>query len=72
MVDKESIGAVKCKHEMDPDTERYDHKLGRKGYCKKCGHKIYTTQLYKDLKRERPKMKKKKRRKLNKMIKENK
>jgi len=59
-----------CKHKMDPFTERYDHKLGRVGYCKKCKNKIYRAVINSNPKRERPKMKKKERRKLNKLVRE--
>jgi len=61
-----------CVHRMDPMTERYDHKLGRVGYCSKCKKKIYRAIINSDPKRERPKMKKKERRKLNKLVREKK
>ena len=66
------IDIDKCNHEMDSATVKYSRRLGREGRCRKCGNKIHFTKFYTDLKRERIKMKKKQRRKLNKSIKENK
>ena len=62
----DSIDIDRCDHEMDPATERYDHKRGRVGYCLKCEKKVYFTKFITNPKRERAKMKKKQRRKLNK------
>jgi DNA-directed RNA polymerase subunit M/transcription elongation factor TFIIS len=30
-----------CHHEIDPTTETYDPKYGRRGICKHCGNEIY-------------------------------
>lgn len=56
-----------CKHEVEPKSIEYDKTYGRVGICKKCGCKVYAQRVNPNPKRTRVKMKKKERRKLNKL-----
>ncbi len=63
-------GIPKCKHEIDLTTMKYSRRCGREGYCIKCKRKVHLTTFISQPKRERAKMKKKQRRKINKAAKE--
>ena len=60
-----------CKHEIAKTSLEYSKNYGRVGICKFCGRKMYATIITSNPKRTRPKMSKKERRKMNKLIREN-